>query len=239
MRVRRERSLPPVHPPRHRLPRSLLSLLLSGVGLFWSSHEVHVNQAAQRTEQAQQRKQGERTLTLLCTTFGEARGEQAAARQPGDQSQQGLRRPAARHPRPARRRPGLPVAPDTEDPLSLRALGVVSCRPKGSPRLPQWRGGGPGRLPSGHLRGVRPSQGLPPRAGAGFGPSALRRSGLAARAAGGPADGRGHDVRSVHVQVVDVELLVRPERQTPRSRPAGQRSCSTRRRCTACPPSCS
>ena len=49
----------------------LLSLLLSGVGLFWSSHEVHVNQAAQRTEQAQQRKQGERTLTLLCTTFGE------------------------------------------------------------------------------------------------------------------------------------------------------------------------
>ena len=32
---------------------------------------MHVNLAAQRTEQALQRKQGERTLHLLCTTFAE------------------------------------------------------------------------------------------------------------------------------------------------------------------------
>ena len=49
----------------------LLAFVLSGANLFWSSHEAHVNQAANQAEQAAERRQGEHILNRVCGAFAE------------------------------------------------------------------------------------------------------------------------------------------------------------------------
>lgn len=51
-----------------------LSVVLAGVGLFWTAHEVHASQAAiqsgQHREQVSQQRAGATLERALCTTFG-------------------------------------------------------------------------------------------------------------------------------------------------------------------------
>ena len=51
----------------------LILTLIVGGGNLWATHsEIQSAAAAQRREQAAQRKQGEQELRTLCTTFGKA-----------------------------------------------------------------------------------------------------------------------------------------------------------------------